>query len=145
MGGLDWDDVVEVSVVCHTGPLQVWPIDDEDWVNDLPRLDTVGPGPYRVRVHARNRDIAGPDPDGFGSATDEYVIVSWPEPVQPPLLIRLTDLRGFATRASQLPAESVVQGPPVDSRSTPSRLGRTDASPLVRGYPRESNEARKAR
>jgi hypothetical protein len=101
-GDRDWDDIVEASVVCHTGPLRVAPIDDADWVDDLPRLDTVGPGPYRVRVHARNRDVAGPDPDGFGSATDEYLIVSWPEPDQPPLLIKLTDRRGFSTRASLL-------------------------------------------
>ena len=64
----------------------------------LPRIDTAGPGDYRLRVHARNRDVPAFDSDGAESSADEYLIVSWPEASRPPWLIRLTDMRGAGVR-----------------------------------------------
>lgn len=96
-GGQDWDDIVEVSLRCRVGPLQVLPLDDEA---DLPRLDAAGPGDYRLRVHARNRDVPGTDADGSETSTDEYRLVCWPEPPWGVLAIRLTDRRGADVRLS---------------------------------------------
>jgi hypothetical protein len=98
--GQSWDEIVEISLTCEKGPLLIAPLDD---TADLPRLDTRGPGSYRLRVHARNRDVPAYDADGLEFSTDAYLIVSWPENPRPALPIRLTDQRGFNVRLSLLP------------------------------------------
>lgn len=95
--GRNWDDIVEISVTCVTGPMRVLPVEGDV---DLPRLDTRGPGGYRLRIHARNRDVPILDDEGLESSTDEYLIVSWPAPSGHSLSIRLTDQRGIGTRWS---------------------------------------------
>ena len=100
-----WHEIVEASIRCSAGPLEVIPVYDVDDLDlaGLPRIDTVGPGDYRLRVHARNRDLPALDNNGLESSTDEYLIVSWPQASRPPWLIRLTDTRGAETRYRLLP------------------------------------------
>lgn len=81
-----WEDVAEFSVIVDDGPLVlcgIWEKPMPDW----PRLDGFGPGTYRIRVHARGRDIAY---DGAVlEATEEYLFISWPEKESPASLIAL--------------------------------------------------------
>ncbi|WP_322762625.1 hypothetical protein [Frankia sp. Cr2] len=95
--GSEWDDIVEVSVTCREGPLNVGALEGE-LSDELPAVDTRGAGSYRVRVHTRDRDDPGVDDDGMPRPNDRFLLVSWPAPPQPPLLIRLTDRRGLGTR-----------------------------------------------
>jgi hypothetical protein len=97
-GDVPWDDIVEAGVTCREGPLQVCA--EPTGFADLPRLDSSGPGSYRLRLHAINRDRPAHDADGFPVPTDRYLIVAWPEPPATPLLIRLSDLAGYNTRGS---------------------------------------------
>jgi hypothetical protein len=97
-GDIAWDDIVEASVTCLEGPLLV--CSEGTGFANLPRLDSTGPGTYRLRVHAINRDRPAYDTDGFAAPTDRYLIVAWPEPPATPLLIRLSDRAGYNTRGS---------------------------------------------
>lgn len=122
-GGQDWDDIVEVSVHSVVGPLLVRPLDGEA---DLPRLDAAGPGEYRLRVHARNRDLPGTDAEGLESSTDEYRLVCWPEPAWGTFPIRLTDRRGADLRLS-----AALAGQDDDGHSHPEPEGWTEPAPTV--------------
>jgi len=95
-GDVAWDEIVEASVTCREGPLRV--CSESDGFADLPRLDSTGPGTYRLRVHAINRNRPAYDADGFAAPTDRYLIVAWPEPPAPPVLIRVSDRRGCDLR-----------------------------------------------
>jgi hypothetical protein len=95
--GDEWEDVVEISVTCEEGPLQLCDL-GQGFVPGLPALDSQGPGEYRVRVHAQGRDSPGVDADDMPVAQDRYLICCWPAPARPPLAIRLTDQRGLNTR-----------------------------------------------
>jgi hypothetical protein len=95
--GAEWEDVVEISVTCEEGPLQVCDL-SQGFVPGLPALDSQGPGEYRMRVHAAGRNSPGVDPDDMPVAQDRYLICCWPAPAQPALAIRLTDQRGLNTR-----------------------------------------------
>jgi hypothetical protein len=99
--GSEWDDIVEVSVTCHEGPLRLCDF-GVGFITALPALDVLGSGSYRVRVHVQGRDNPTVDEDGMPVPTDRFLIVSWPAPPQPPFLIRLTDRRGLGTRMSWL-------------------------------------------
>jgi hypothetical protein len=94
----EWDDIVEASILCEEGNLAV--VSSSTAAVHLPKLDTCGPGTYRVRVHVRGRDTPHIDPDGFPHPTDEFLIVSWPEPMHPTLPIRLADRKGASVRLS---------------------------------------------
>jgi hypothetical protein len=93
----EWEDVVEISVICEEGPLQICDL-NQGFVPGLPPLDSQGPGEYRIRVHARGRNSPGVDADDMPVAQDRYLICCWPAPARLPLAIRLTDQRGLNTR-----------------------------------------------
>lgn len=81
---MSWEDIAEFSVSVDEGPLVLcgmWEIPIQGW----PRLDGFGAGTYRIRVHARGRDVAYDMP--VSEATEEYLVVSWPEEESPALLI----------------------------------------------------------
>ncbi|MEV4342725.1 hypothetical protein [Streptomyces sp. NPDC049590] len=76
-----------------------------DLDEDLPSLVAAGPGSYRLRVHARGRDLAVdlvPD-----TITEHYLLQCWPAPPAPPSVLRTTDTYGAQVRAEQ-PAQSRV-------------------------------------
>lgn len=81
-----WEDVAELSLTVATGLLRV-----RGWGSTGPttdRLDTSGPGTYRVRVHARGRD-ARPDGVAF-EPEEEFLLQAWPAPLEPPVTLRAT-------------------------------------------------------
>lgn len=64
---------------------------------DLPLLTPQGPGTYRVRVHARGRDIA---PDGVAyEPVEDYLLIVWPTEPQPEDVHKQTDRYGAELRA----------------------------------------------
>jgi hypothetical protein len=86
-----WEDIAEFSAIVEDGPLvlcSMWETPAPDW----PRLDGFGPGAYRVRVHARGRDISY---DGVVSEpSEEYLFVSWLEEATPATPIALGSRTG---------------------------------------------------
>ncbi|WP_456788384.1 hypothetical protein [Cellulomonas sp. P5_C5] len=81
-----WEDVSEVSLRTTDTPLvaAVWDVGDDAEVAD--RLDGHGAGMYRLRVHARGRDI---DVDGVAfEPFEDYLIFGWPAAYQPPETLR---------------------------------------------------------
>jgi len=110
-GGELWDDIVEISIRSAHGPLLVENVGA--WIggnhDDLPRLDTTGPGWYRLRVHTRHRDVELDSDDDEAGPADEFRLVVWPdEEPRPPLLIRLTDRTGYDSRLSAIAADDTV-------------------------------------
>ncbi|MEU2726066.1 hypothetical protein [Streptomyces smyrnaeus] len=64
---------------------------------DLPVLAPAGPGSYRVRVHARGRDIA---PDGVAEEpVEDYLLIVWPAPPEPDTVHKQTDNFGAEWRS----------------------------------------------
>ncbi|ROP44254.1 hypothetical protein [Streptomyces sp. PanSC9] len=91
-GDTGWDEIVDVSLRSVSGNL----MDDLD--EDLPVLSFDGPGDYRLRVHARGRDIAtdfAPDQN-----TEWYLLQVWPAPAQDAVVRRQTDRYGTTVRVS---------------------------------------------
>ncbi|UNZ21334.1 hypothetical protein [Streptomyces sp. 891-h] len=85
-----WDEVVDHSVTSLTGNMHVRALMEDP--PDLPVLTPAGPGSYRVRVHARGRDIA---PDGVAEEPlEDYLLVVWPAPTQPDTVHKQTDRFG---------------------------------------------------
>ncbi|MHA6668600.1 hypothetical protein ACX3O0_06995 [Homoserinimonas sp. A447] len=111
-----WEDVAEFSVIVDDGPLVlcgIWEKPMPDW----PRLDGFGPGTYRVRVHARGRDVAY---DGAVSeATEEYLLVSWLEKESPPSLISQVSQVGKGVILSEEKVRSMLDG--ASGHLTPAR------------------------
>jgi hypothetical protein len=93
-----WDDVAEFSLnVPHghltverltTGPTNPRP--------DLGQLSTAGPGPYRVRVHARGRDRY--HDQNVDDSGETFHVVAWPEAATPPMLIKATSRCSYGLR-----------------------------------------------
>jgi hypothetical protein len=69
-----WDDVAEVEFDAPAGKVRVTPL----FLDPVPEIGflTSGPGTYRVRVHARGRDLARNR--YVDSPTEEYLIQVWP-------------------------------------------------------------------
>jgi hypothetical protein len=76
----DWDEVCEVSMEAPGGRLAVLgPMAPNE--GELGWLSAVGPGCYRVRVHARGR---GALVDGVAyEPIEDYLFLSWPHPPAP--------------------------------------------------------------
>lgn len=92
----NWDDVVEVSVNSDDGELIACGI-MQDPPAGLPELSHAGPGPYRLRAHARGRDTApGASPD---EPVEDYKISIWPAPATAETVYKQTDTRGQEIRA----------------------------------------------
>ncbi|TDC91404.1 hypothetical protein [Actinomadura sp. 7K507] len=56
LGDGGWEEIAEASMQVEEGPLMVRCLMEDP--PDLPMLTPAGPGLYRVRAHARGRDIA---------------------------------------------------------------------------------------
>ncbi|WP_181449157.1 hypothetical protein [Nonomuraea aridisoli] len=91
-----WDEIVEISLECAFGTLHVRGLHG-DLPRDLPNLATEGDGWYRLRVHATGRDT---DPGGIArTPTERYLLVVWPAPPQPELVLKRSDAYGAEVRA----------------------------------------------
>src|SRR5262249_16764076 len=93
-----WDEVVEVSIFAPAGELVVTSMMATD-PEPLPSLIQAGPGSYRLRVHARDRDTFF-DVVPEGDATEHFLIVAWPEDASPEAVLRQTDECGASLRHS---------------------------------------------
>lgn len=79
-----WEDVAEVSLTISDRPLEV--VGWNQALGEDARLDTSGPGTYRLRVHASGRDTA-PDRSVL-EPVEQYLIQAWPAPHAPSVTIR---------------------------------------------------------
>lgn len=95
----DWDDVAEVSIDVPGDELLVTSL-FAFLPRELPNLVPSGPGPYRVRVHARGRDTAV---DSTQSGVERYKIVTWPSPSSASRTLKATDAYGASVRARRGP------------------------------------------
>jgi hypothetical protein len=100
-----WDVVAETDLDCPEGSISVL-----DWGGpdhpELGELAVAGPGRYRLRVHARNREQA----DGEKTAEQHYLLL-WPTAgPAPPRLLTPMDARG-----KLLTGEEQPEAPPLDA------------------------------
>ncbi|NJC13057.1 transposase [Micromonospora profundi] len=115
-----WDEVVEQSILSPGGDLRVAALSADP--PKLPVLCANGPGQYRIRLHARGREIA---PDGVAfEPVEEYHFVVWPQATRPEVAHRLTDRYGAKART----AAPIPPPPPQDlsdfERSVEERIRR---------------------
>lgn len=89
-----WEEVIDHSLPAPLGAVRILTL--EDGPADLPSLTPYGPGPYRLRVHARGRDIAY---DGVTfEPVEDYHLITWPAPRTPDHIHRQTDQAGASWR-----------------------------------------------
>lgn len=98
-----WEDVAEVSLLAGTDPIVPGNIDGYEPPLGV-RLDFLGPGWYRARIHARNRDAA---PDlTVEEPVEDYLIEVWPAPPTQAETLKVTSEYG---RIMQAPQEHVLR------------------------------------
>ncbi|MEU8802881.1 hypothetical protein [Spirillospora sp. NPDC048819] len=89
-----WEEVAEVTVQVPESDLVVATLDGDG--PDLPPLNTAGPGPCRVRVHARGRDTA--IDAVMTEPVEHYLLQCWPAPAAPEAIHKQTDNYGAELR-----------------------------------------------
>jgi hypothetical protein len=123
-----WDEIVEVSVNAPLGDLQVGHFEDRPAAG-LPLLSQAGPGTYRLRAHARRRDIHAGEilmppedwdeypPDEDPNYPEEHLLIVWPAPPQPDNIIRVSDDVGLAFRMGEIGGDEgwPLLDPPADT------------------------------
>jgi hypothetical protein len=118
-----WDEIVDVSIFSRHGLLRV-DSPQTGFVDSLPVLSFQGPGSYRLRVHARGRDIAHRQVKEVSA--EQYLLTIWPEEPSPEVIIRLTDYCGYCTRLSNSRSEknrsSPQQSPSSDRKQHEDKL-----------------------
>lgn len=110
-----WEEIAEISCHSSSGQLLVTSFMDEP--ADLPSLASQGPGPYRLRVHARGRDTAV-DQTTVDEVVESYLIQSWPAAHHDASLVKATDAYGAQVRARSADDTLVIDHE--DSLDTPS-------------------------
>ncbi|GGV51148.1 hypothetical protein [Streptomyces spectabilis] len=70
-----WEEIIEVTVQAPHAELRVESLHD-GVIGDLPLLSTQGPGPYRLRVHVRGREVARDKV--CHEPTEDYLLLVWP-------------------------------------------------------------------
>lgn len=113
----DWEEIAEISCNSPSGEVLVTHFMDDP--AELPSLASQGPGPYRLRVHARGRDRAV-DQTLVDDVVESYLIQSWPAAHQDALLVKATDAYGAQVRAQ--PADDTIVIDHEDSLDT--QIGR---------------------
>jgi hypothetical protein len=95
-----WDEVVEVSLLFENGTAKIL-AGTGTVVPGLPLLSAAGQGPYRVRAHARGRDLAraADSQDEHRDPVEEHLVISWPAVPAPEEHYKLTDAYGAAIRS----------------------------------------------
>jgi hypothetical protein len=99
-----WDEVVEVSLAFGNGAARIL-AGMGTIVSGLPLLSAAGQGSYRVRVHARGRDLAAASPHRAEPAppaepVEAHLVIAWPAAASPEVRYKLSDAYGAAIRAS---------------------------------------------
>lgn len=91
----EWDEIVEVSYYTARGDTRVcsWPGKP---VAGIPVISRYGAGMYRIRAHARGRDVAR---GGLRRMADEFHFAIWPAPGAPTGIHKTTDQVGRVLRA----------------------------------------------
>lgn len=105
----EWEEIAEISLHSPTGTLVVSAL-MTDLEQELPSLAADGPGHYRLRVHARGRDLAfdlAPD-----TITEHYLLQCWPAPPAPPHILRASDAYGGQLRSEKPTSSRVIQHTP---------------------------------
>jgi hypothetical protein len=115
-----WDDIVEASVRAPHGELIVHQLQygPHDEPPPLPPLSHHGPGDYRLRAHARGRDLHYDKV--YDESGEQYLLTVWPAEPQPALIIRATDRCGYGLRLANLHTPRPAITP------TPSRQAQRD-------------------
>lgn len=98
-----WDEVVEVSMRFGTTRGGLNGTDAPgDPIRRLPKISSRGPGVYRIRVHARGRDLGQARGDNFGDPVEEFLLQAWPSrELESEERHKLTDRYGLAVRNRQ--------------------------------------------
>ena len=106
----DWEDVAELSILTETYPI-ILGVEDGVGLDEPPpqeaRLDFLGPGWYRIRVHARNRDAA--HDLIVESPVEDYLIEVWPAPPAQAMTLKVASEYG---RILQEPRQYVMRDSP---------------------------------
>ncbi|MFE2052800.1 hypothetical protein ACFXAS_30485 [Streptomyces sp. NPDC059459] len=89
-----WDEVVDHSIESLTGDMRVAAMMDAP--PELPVLTPFGPGPYRIRVHARGRDRA--HDAHVTDPVEAFLLQVWPGLREPDLIHRHSDSYGRSMR-----------------------------------------------
>jgi hypothetical protein len=133
----DWDDVVEASIAHVDGGIALPYLRTEQWTY----LPTDKPGPYRVRVYVRGRDI---DRDGVAStAFEQYRLEVWPEDVSPETHYKLTDRTGVEGRESLARNAAPPEPRPIPTQTEPRRhMSLDELNTFVRENLRRDREPR---
>jgi hypothetical protein len=103
----DWQDIVEFSLVTDQGELRLTPLGEEA---RGPNLARHGPGAYRLRLSATDRDGDGTEP-----TTERQRLQVWAASQAPPRLLALTST--FATTWGDRPKAREIDWP--DLAKTP--------------------------
>jgi hypothetical protein len=138
-----WDEVIEFTLTSTAGWLRVLEEVPGDQFK-LPNLSPHGPGAYRLRCHARGRDIAY---DGSAiEPVEDYLIQAWRSPPASVTVIKQTDACGANLRLSAtLSSAHGEAGPGVDGELVvPQRArshSRAEDHP-IRRHPRRDGSRR---
>ncbi|PWI46208.1 hypothetical protein [Streptomyces sp. ICBB 8177] len=92
----EWDEIVEASLTLGGSRPGLSTMIPTDGLMELPDFSQAGPGPYRVRVHARGRDAANELmdlPEGT-EPVEEHLIQVWGAPATPLYVHKQTDTYG---------------------------------------------------
>jgi hypothetical protein len=104
--GLDlggWDDVVEVSVTSGQGGQGLGITSGGLGPDSLQALTAGGTGTYRIRVHARGRDVGADHDVVTGNPVEEHLLQIWPAPAASEVIHAATDRFGQAFRTGTAP------------------------------------------
>jgi hypothetical protein len=119
-----WEDVVEVS--CRAVEDDVVAAGPYDDAPDLRfAVNPPGAGWFRLRVHARGRDL---DYDLVATEPhEEYLLVTWPAPPEPPAVLGAASGVAQQLEASQARSRPAVTGEPAAAREGHLRESTVDA------------------
>lgn len=101
-----WEDVAEISLLPVTDPITPGSQEGNEPPQEV-RLDFLGPGWYRARVHARNRDLK--QDLGVEEPVEDYLIEVWPAPPTQAITLKVTSDIG---KILQTPREHVMRDDP---------------------------------
>lgn len=107
-----WDEAAEISIQVPHGTVHVGAL-GFDMEDDFGTLTPAGAGPYRVRVHARDRhrmyDLVAEEP------WEEHLIQVWPAPERPAEVLKRSDKldRWGISRADLALIEPYTMPPPL--------------------------------
>ncbi|MEV6871669.1 hypothetical protein [Amycolatopsis sp. NPDC051128] len=95
----EWDDVVEVSLAAPRGQLRIVGL-MSDVSDELPMISHRGPGEYRLRIHARDRDKAAYPTvgDELSRPAELLLVQCWPQGEAPQRVHKTTDRYGAELR-----------------------------------------------